>query len=179
MPDITLPGQPADIPLPPELCETLGYAYSSRFVGFFWSSLGDQLIVTDGPNSSSGNSWAFMSFKRHRAVAPLLAPFDFGSSEHEGLHMLVIDREANRASVAPVAEARAFLAEHGPKPPELTPEQQILFERELDRVLELWRTAPIDPDAIAKDMLKQRGRIGRVMSFLDMCPVPPENGQTP
>jgi hypothetical protein len=92
--------------------------------------------------------------------------------------MLIIDREANRASVAPVAEARAFLAEHGPKPPELTPEQQILFERELDRTLELWRTAPIDPDAIAKDMLKQRGRIGRVMSFLDMCPVP-ERGQTP
>jgi hypothetical protein len=173
-----LPGQPADIPLPPELCETLGYVYSSRFVGFFWSSLGDQLIVTDGPNSSSGNSWAFQSYKRHRSVSPLLSEFDFGSSEHEGAHMLIIDREANRASVAPVGEARAFLTEHGPKPPELTPEQQILFEQELDRTLELWRTAPIDPDAIAKSMVEQRGRIGRMMSFLDMCPVP-EQGQTP
>jgi hypothetical protein len=73
-------------------------------------------------------------YKCHRAVAPLLAPFDLGSPEEDAVHMLLIDRERNVASVAPVDEARTFLAGQHPPAPELTPEQQEAFNRELERM---------------------------------------------
>ena len=147
-------------------------------MGFFWSPLGDQLVTTDGRSSGTAQSWAFLSFRRHPAVAPLLEPFDLGSSEEGALHMLLIDRSANRASIAPVAEARTFLEAQHPPAPELTPEQQEAFNRELERLMKEWRQRPIDREAVAREMAEQRGRIGRMMSFLDMCPEP-EQGQGP
>jgi hypothetical protein len=173
-----LPGQPVDLPLPPALVETLGYSGNARFVGFFYSPLGDQLVATDGVNSGTGATWAYLGYKRHRAVGPLLSPFDLGSSEEDGTHMLLIDRERNRASVATVAEARTFLQNQHPPQEPLTPEQQAAFERELERLMKEWREKPVDHDAIARQMAGQRGRVGRMMSFLDMCP-DPKRGQTP
>lgn len=55
-----LPGQRVDIPIPPELTETFGYRGDARFVGFFWSPLGDQLIATDGVHSGTAQSWAYL-----------------------------------------------------------------------------------------------------------------------
>ena len=175
-----LPGQPVDIPMPPDLTLTLGYRGNARFVGFFWSPLGDQLVATDGIHSGTAQSWAYLTFRRHRAVSPLLAPFDLGSSEEDGTHMLLIDRDANRASVAPVADARTFLAEQHPPAPELTAEQQEAFRAELDRLLAEWRTRPVDHAAVAREMAEQQGRVGRMMAWLDMCPVLNRGeGQTP
>jgi hypothetical protein len=180
MTDTSLPGQSVDLPLPPALPETLGYRGDARFVGFFWSPLGDQLVATDGRSSGTAQSWVFLGYKRHPAVAPLLEPFDLGSSEEDGVHMLLIDRTANRASIAPVAEARTFLEAQHPPAPELTPEQQEAFNRELERLLAEWRARPIDHEAIAREMAEQRGRVGRMMSWLDMAPVPPTKpGHTP
>jgi hypothetical protein len=175
-----LPGQRIDLPLPPDLTETLGYRGDARFVGFFWSPLGDQLVATDGVNSGTAQSWAYLGYKRHKVVFPLLAPFDLGSSEEDGTHMLLIDRQTNQASVAPVAEAREFLARQHPPAPELTPEQQEAFQKELERLLAEWRERPVDHEAVAREMAAQRGRIGRMMAWLDMCPVPkPGAGPTP
>lgn len=176
---MTLPGQPVDLPLPPDLCLTLGYGGPARYVGFTWSPFGDQLVYTDGISSGTAQSWAFLAYKRHRAVAPLLEPFDLGSSEEDGTHMILIDRAENRASVAPVAEARAFLQAQHPPAPDLNPEQREEFEREVERLLAEHRARPIDHAAIAKAMEEQRGRVGRMMSWLDQCPVPPRRGPTP
>jgi hypothetical protein len=175
-----LPGQRVDIPLPPELTEALGYRGAARFVGFFWSPLGDQLVATDGVNSGTAQSFAFLGYKRHRTVAPLLAPFDLGSSEEDGTHMLLIDRQMNQAAITPVAEARDFLARQHTPAPELTPEQQAAFQKELERLLAEWRQRPVDHDAVAREMAEQRARVGRMMSWLDMAPVPPAKpGHTP
>lgn len=175
-----LPGQRVDIPLPPELAETFGYGGEARFVGFFWSPLGDQLVATDGVNSGTAQSWTYLAYKRHRSVAPLLAPFDLGSSEEDGTHMLLIDRQMNRANIAPVAEARDFLARQHTPAPELTPEQQEAFRMELDRLLAERRARPVDHEAVARQMTEQRARVGRMMSWLDMAPVPPAKpGHTP
>ena len=169
---VPLPGQPVDIPMPPALTETLGYRGNARFVGFFWSPLGDHLVATDGSSSGTAQSWAYLAFKRHRAVSSLLAPFDLGSSEKDGTHMLLVDRDANRASVAPVTDAQAFLADQHPPAPELTREQQEAFRAELERLLAEWRTRPVDHAAVAREMAEQQGRLGRMMAWLDMCPVP-------
>jgi hypothetical protein len=175
-----LPGQRIDLPLPPDLTETFGYRGDARFVGFFWSPLGDQLVATDGVNSGTAQSWAYLGYRRHKAVFPLLAPFDLGSSEEDGTHMLLIDREMNQASIAPVGEARDFLARQHPPAPELTQEQQAAFQKELERLLAEWRQRPVDHEAVARQMAEQRARVGRMMSWLDMAPVPPAKpGHTP
>jgi hypothetical protein len=36
MTDITMPGQPVDIPLPPAVVETFGCRSDARFVGFYY-----------------------------------------------------------------------------------------------------------------------------------------------
>jgi hypothetical protein len=173
-----VPGEAVDIPLPPEFVETLGYRGSARFVGFFWSPLGDQLVATDGCNSGTAQSWAFLAYRRHRAVAPLLEPFDLGSSEEDAIHMLLIDRERNVARIALAAEARTFLESQHPPAPELTPEQQEAFNRELEHLLAEWRNRPVDHEAIVREMDAQRGRVARMMAWLDMCPRP-EQGEGP
>jgi hypothetical protein len=175
-----LPGQRIDIPLPPNVTETFGYRGEARFVGFFWSPLGDQLVATDGVHSGTAQSWAYLGYRRHPAVAPLLAPFDLGSSEEDGTHMLLIDRQTNQASIVPVAEARDFLTRQHPPAPELTLEQQEAFQKELERLLAEWRQRPVDLEAVARQMAEQRARVGRMMSWLDMAPVPPAKpGHTP
>lgn len=173
----SLPGQPIDLPLPPALTECLGYAGNARFVSFRWSY--DDLWYDDGRSSGTAQGWTFAAYARHRAVAPLLDPHDLGGSDHAAPFVLLIDREKNRASIVPAAEARAFLQDQWPPEPPLTEEQQAAFHREMDRLLAEMRSRPVDHNAIAKAMAEQRGRVGRMMSFLEMCPVPPVQGQTP
>ena len=55
----------------------------------------------------------------------------------------------------------------------LTPEQEEMFRAEMDRMMEEWRTRPVDPDAVARAMTEQRGRVARMMNWLDMAPTPP------
>jgi hypothetical protein len=180
MTNAALPGQQVDLPLPPELTATLGYRSDARFVGFFWSPLGDQLVATDGVNSGTAQSWAYLAYRRHRAVAPLLAPFDLGSSEEDGTHMLLIDRGANRASVAPVTEARAFLEAQHPPAPDLTPEEQERFNRELERLMEEWRNRPIGWDEINRQQREQSTRMAVMLAFLDQqVPLSQGEGQSP
>ncbi|MBY0459084.1 MAG: hypothetical protein K2V38_17245 [Gemmataceae bacterium] len=174
---MVLPGQPVDVPLSPDLCLTFGYRGAARYVGFHWSPVGDQLVYLDGVDAGTGQSWAFLEYKRHRAVRPLLAPFDLGSSERDGAHVLLIDRQGHRASVTPAGKARAFLAGQHPPPPVLTPEQEETFRHELDRLLAAWRERPVDHEALEREMGEQGGRVARMVSWLDMAPLPP--GPTP
>src|SRR5580693_660228 len=100
-----MPGQPVDLPLPPELVQTFGYGGNARYVGFHWSPCGDELVVDDGLNSGIGQSWSFLSFRRHPAVAPLLADYNLGYSDSDAEHWLLLDREKSRATIALPADA--------------------------------------------------------------------------
>lgn len=104
----------------------------------------------------------------------MLDPHDIGGSDREAPPVLLIDREKNRAAIVPAVEARVSLRDQRPPEPPLTPEQQAAFEREMEKVLAEWRSRPVDHAAVAKAMAEQRGRVGRMMSWLEMCPVPPE-----
>lgn len=173
----SLPGRPIDIPLPPELVEALGYTGNARFVSFRY--VYDDLTYSDGISSGSANGWTFQAYARHRAVAPLLDPHDLGGADHEAPFVLLIDRERNRATIAKADEARAFLLAQWPPEPPATEEQRAAHRREMDQILKEMAARPIDHDAIARGMAEQRSRLGRLMSWLDMCPVPKELGQTP
>ena len=170
-----MPGQPIDLPLPPGLIETFGHLGDARYVGFHWSPCGDELVFDDGFNSGTGQSQSFLIFRRHPAVAPLLAGYNLGYSDSNAEHWLLIDREGSRATIAAPAEARAFLEKHVP----LSVEEQEEIVGQLDEFLmHGWEEVHIDPEEVRKAMDEQRGRVGRMVSWLDMCPKPPQKGFT-
>jgi hypothetical protein len=144
----SLPGRPVDLPLPPELAEAFGYSGNSRFVAFFWRPSGDQVVFDDGRSSGTGNSWTFLSYRRHRVVAPLLKEFNLGYSDHDAEDCLVIDRERNVASIAPIRSIGTFLqAQH---PPALERRQ--------------WQAAS-SAEAMNRAIAEQRGRLGRMIAW--------------
>ena len=176
MTDTPLPGVPIDLPLPPSLCETLGYQHDARFVSLRWSY--DHLIVDDGRSSSTGAGWTFAQYTRHRAVAGLLSGFDLGGSDHEAASVLLLDREANRASICPLREARAFLRDQYPPVAPMTPEQRAEAVRQFEEMVDSgWREEKVDMADVVRAMAEQRGRVGRMMAWLDLCPDAPARGR--
>jgi hypothetical protein len=108
---------PLQVPVPPMLAKTIGYTGEARFVAFNWTPYGDEAEYFDGRRSATGNWQAFLAYIQHPAVSPLLEGYDFGSSESEAKHCLILDREKVELFIAPMKEAHAFLTEQWP--PEL------------------------------------------------------------
>src|SRR5438876_10696714 len=111
-----LPGDPISLPLPPAIAETFGYRGDARYAAFYWIPDGDEVVYDDGRLSGTGATWAFLAYRRHAAVAPTLESYNLGYSDVAAEHCLLIDREEGRASVAPLAEAQAFLRDQHPPP---------------------------------------------------------------
>jgi hypothetical protein len=83
------------ISAPPIFSEAVGYRGDARFVAFYWTPCGDDVICTDGTVRAHGNWYAWLLFVHHSAVALHLEPYDFGSSESEPTHWLLVDRQSN------------------------------------------------------------------------------------
>lgn len=96
------------IPVPPMLEEAMGYDGEARLVAFYWGG-GDEAYYADGYRSACGEWDAFLLFIEHPSVASALQSYDFGSSEDEARHWLILDREHRHLSVAPVAAAQRLL----------------------------------------------------------------------
>ena len=176
MTDHPLPGGHVDLPLPPALAECWGYTGHARYVAFSWSPCGDEVVVDDGQMSRTGESQAFLMYKRHPAVAGFLRHWNLGASDTDPEYALLLDREQNRASIAPLHEARAFLEEQWPPAPTLTPEQEAEVERQVQLLIEEWRQQTVDMGEVQRRMDEQRGRVKRMLSWLDMAPEPPQEG---
>ena len=163
-----LPGTILPIPVPPDLAEACGYRGAARFVGLYWIPAGDEVVYDDGRFSGTGNTFVFLEYRRHRSVAPVLERYNIGYSDMDADVYLLLDREENRVSVAPVAQARTFLNDQHPPPPELTPYKIEQAKRELDELLSKgWREVQIDPKTIRRAIEQQRQTIARVLAFLD------------
>jgi hypothetical protein len=74
---------------------------SARYLSFYYSSLGDESVYDDGRQSGDGDAWAFLDFINHNKIWPHLRVFDFGSSETEGIHRLLLDRVTRKLYVGP------------------------------------------------------------------------------
>jgi hypothetical protein len=172
VPEPELPGAPVPLALPPELAEAFGYTGSARFVGFHWNPCGDDLVWDDGRDAGSGHGWAFLTFKRHRAVAPLLSAADFGTSETDGTDRLVLDRATNRASVVPSGTARAFLSAQHPTLLGLPTCDFAAVRAAVLSALDEQRAAPFDPGAVERLLDARRARLVQMVAFLDACAVP-------
>lgn len=78
---------------PPMLAEAIGYPGHARYVAFYWTPCGDEVIFSDGRISADGHWPAWLLFVRHNSIAPHLEGYNLGSSDEEATHWLLIDCE--------------------------------------------------------------------------------------
>jgi hypothetical protein len=91
---------------------------------------------------------------------------------------LLIDQEACRARLAPAKEARQFLADWRAPKPALIPEQIAAVRAQVDAIpAKDRREGQIGPEAVIRQMQEQRGRVSRMVSWLDVAPSPPKEGR--
>lgn len=90
--------------------KALGYEGRSRYVAFYWSRQGSDLVYEDGLLIMVGaHTPAWNILTNHRLMAPYAASLNFGSDYHEAIHWLVLDRHMRRFYAAPTQEARTLL----------------------------------------------------------------------
>ncbi len=181
--DLALPGTLLSVPVPPDLAATFGYPGEARFVGFFWEPGGDEIIYDDRRLSGTGDGYAFLAYRRHPAVAVHLKPYNLGSSDEPAEYYLVLDKQSQRASVAPKAMAHAFLEEQHPPPQELTPYEEVELAREaesiLDAVEEDWQEVQVDSEAVRQAMARQHEAIAGMIAYLDHWSLPADQRNQP
>jgi hypothetical protein len=172
MTDPAMPGTSIPLPVPPDLGPTLGYPGDARYVVFYIDADLDDVIYNDGARTGNGATWVFQAYRRHPAIQPLLQPFDLN---HE--HCLVFDLTGTRASVCTGSDAAEFLRQHRPPlppSPPVTEEPGSLVEQ----ITTGWRGEQVDQEAVRRSMEEQRGRVGRMLSWLEQCPTPgPQEGR--
>jgi hypothetical protein len=157
--------------LPPRLAELLGYCGRARFVAFYWEQVGDELMFDDGQSEGTAEWFPFKRLVEHPRVAPLIFRYDFGSSDCEAMHWLIVDRHRSQAYAATVADARTFLGGQHPHRPPLTEEQSRSLEQEISR---LAQQLPDEARLRAIDAFaqKQRRHVEHLVRFLDRLPLP-------
>jgi hypothetical protein len=159
---------PIEAPVPPALAEAFGYRGKARFVAVYWSPLGDELYYDDGRLAGTGNAHPFLTYRRHPVVKPHLETYHLGSSEEEGTHVLVLDREKVAVRVGQRAEALSFVRGQHPPVPELSPEQMMAISDHLEALLPGgWREVRVNPLDVLRVMQEERNAIARIQAFLD------------
>ena len=120
-PPTTLPSV-LPLPVPPDgiLERAFGYTGDARYVAFYWTPMGDELMHETMRGSGTCHGWhAFLSYIRHPTIARVLGrtmdEVGLGSSEEDATHWLVLDRERAQLTVLPAPQARVFL--HSQWPP--------------------------------------------------------------
>jgi hypothetical protein len=88
-----LPLEKLVVPAPPMLAAAIGYLGRARYVAFYWTPCGDEVIYSDGQISADGHWHAWLLFVRHHSIAPHLAAYNLGSSDDEATHWLLVDQE--------------------------------------------------------------------------------------
>jgi hypothetical protein len=89
----------------------LGYTGNARFVGFFWDTDFGGAVWHDGRQSAAGRSENF-TFTRFIRPLAFLYNVNFGTRSPNATHLLVWDRQAGQAYMAPRESAIRFLSEH-------------------------------------------------------------------
>jgi hypothetical protein len=91
--------------------ETLGYEDDARYIAFYWTPFGDEVMWDTGWSSATGNWTAWLIFVRHPRIAPALTSYNLGSSDQTAAHWLLLDRHERTVSVGPGTDVHAFLRE--------------------------------------------------------------------
>lgn len=164
---------PLPIPIPPQLTEALGYAGEARLLSLCWTT-SDKPWFDDGRSSGTGDSWSYLAFVRHAAVAPHLAPYDLGGCDLEARHRLLLDLRAGTVSVGTSAEVRDAVRRQWPAEDEvrLTPEQ---LDAVVDHVRRAMESRPL-PTAgqLMASLRRHSALVAEMIRWLDGQTAPTE-----
>jgi hypothetical protein len=171
---------PLEVPLPADAAKLFGYPGESRFVGFFWDPIGDEVYYDDTRfYNGYGTTPVFLLYRQHPAVSCHLDEYNLGDSEEEATHWLIIDRETNRASIATSQDAKVFLKSQHPPEAWRYPSHEQMEElvQEISAAFEkVSRELRIDPEEMNLIMLEERRTLERMTAYLDRF-IPPESGE--
>jgi len=167
-------------PVPPMLGEAIGYtgmvfgvSLDARWVGFYWERSGDEAMYDDGRSSGTGEYTGYQAFVDHPKVAVYLRHCDFGSSETQPRHMLVLDRTVQRLYALPMRLAQEVLHRQWlGQASQAGPMSQGVSVGDLAAALDLnsWKEVTFSDDTNARVMatMQRQGQIvGDLIAWLD------------
>jgi hypothetical protein len=161
------------VPAPPMLAEAIGYPGQARYVAFYWTPYGDEVIYTDGRLSADGHWHAWLMFTRHRTITPHLQAYNLGSSDEEAIHWLLFDRETCALYAgAPGEVLRALRGQYADQAPDTEPQgDSISDEITLDNIGSLIdsfvEVSGPKPEEIIEAMRKQDAITEELRAWLD------------
>jgi hypothetical protein len=106
--------KPINVPFYPILPAALGYPGNSRFVAFYWTPSGEEVIYDDGKTSGTGDTCSFRVYLCQTPVAKELKRYNLGDSYQEAEHWLLFDTRDGKAGILPAQSARQFLCRQHP-----------------------------------------------------------------
>lgn len=90
--------------------QAIGYEGRSRYVAFYWSMQANNLVYEDGVEVMIGPHLpAWHILVHHRLMSSCTVTYNFGSSYHEAVYWLVLDRHDRRFYAMKTLEARNLL----------------------------------------------------------------------
>lgn len=158
------------LPVPPAFEQVMGYPGNRKWVAFFWTPFGDELEFNDGHSSGTIDWPGWLAFVRHRLVLPLIKAYDFGASDSEAVHWLLLDRQARQFFVGEKRAVRDFLESFTrqlkAEPVEITYDQLEQLRRMLKEGLQEQK-AEIKIDDVQQKVADKISRVDRMVAWLD------------
>jgi hypothetical protein len=177
---------PVDAPVPPMLEQAVRYVpmqedQPARWLAIYWMMAGDEAYVTDGRVGHDGSPWGYLAFVRHPTVALHLARlqargFDFGSSDSQATHYLVVDRAGRRLYAAPRYDAERWLLRQWGVDPDAKQEPLKLTPEELQAACDKFaeemrrRSAEFGGRSIRDAIIRQRAVEQQMVRWMDETP---------
>ncbi len=163
---------------PPMIAEAIGYPGRARYVAFYWTPYGDEVIYSDGRLSADGHWPAWLLFVRHSSIAPHLEAYNLGSSDEEATHWLLVDRVnctmyvGTPGEVYPVLKAQFASQVEAAEMPEDEQTREITLE-DFRSLIESFVEVPGPrPEEIIEAMRKQAALTEELQVWLDSKPFP-------
>ncbi len=166
----------AGCPVPPGLERAMGYDGELRYVAFYWTPYGDEVVYDDGTQSGDGDWQVWLLYVRHPKIRPFLTQLELGSSDTEARHWLLLDCQARFFYCGEVKAVRKFLNRQVPV--QLVDTPPVLRREDLQKLNKsLKERPPVTMEEIHAIMRQRTKKLAELREWLD-CYTPPRVKET-
>ena len=175
----TAPLRQLPVPVPPMLEQAIGYAgdspdFNPEWMAFYYQST--EAFWDTGLRSATGEWYPLLYlYLRHRAVAPYVAPYDFGSDDAPPAHWLVLNRRTRTMYVAEAHLAERFVMAQWDLPETPSAPFVVADTAELNRLAQeavmaalgaAWQEVPTDADLQARvaERMRAQDEVNRALA---------------
>lgn len=159
--------------LPDAFWPAFGYdtEEAPRFVSIYWTPHGDESEVDDGRFAGTMDPWAYLTLVNHKKNKHLTSAYNFGDSDTEAEHRLLIDLEAGNVYAGDDLEVAGFVLDQWGKPGDhgtvitLTEEQWEALTESVSAAFS--EIPPITEETLVQRMNTQRQRQAELKRVMD------------